>query len=255
MAKARILLTRPESSNPTLRQRLETAKFAIRELPLLRIEALDDAGDIRTTILNIDHYSHIISTSRHASKLLACLLDQYWPQLPAGLNWYAMGPGSAAALEDLGATVKLPPTGHASETLLTHPELQQLAGQKVLIAKGFGGRTLLEEQLRDRGGFVQQLNLYKRSPACHDQATLKTVLSAWQPHILVVFSGESLQQFWSLAEKIGYAWNNLTVVVPSNRVASLARSKGMAPIVLTAMSDDAVIEAIEMGSQPNNLSS
>ena len=56
----------------------------------------------------------------------------------------AVGKATARTLEEEGVAVDILPKGSAdSETLLKHPQLQQVKGQNIVIVRGEGGRPLL----------------------------------------------------------------------------------------------------------------
>ena len=77
------------------------------------------------------------------------------PHWPSRLRVFAPGPGTAAALAAVRvADVHIPHTSYDSEGLLALPALAEVAGKRVVIFCGEGGRVLLADALRARGAVV-----------------------------------------------------------------------------------------------------
>ena len=75
----------------------------------------------------------------------------------------AVGPSTAAAIEQYGEHVDIQPAdGYDSESLLAEPALEDVAGKTIRIIRGDGGRELLAETLRERGANVHYLAVYER---------------------------------------------------------------------------------------------
>ncbi|OZG74638.1 hypothetical protein BTA51_06520 [Hahella sp. CCB-MM4] len=240
----KVLLTRPEPDNDSLKTLLTNQGFDVRELPLLQIEQLPESPEIRTLAMNIDQFQEVICTSKHAANWLMQLLDTYWPQIPVGIRWYAMGSGSATPLIEYGLEVSLPVTGNTSEDMLQRPELQNLDQHKVLLVKGEGGRDTLAQGLTERGASVDTLELYRRTQAEYPHETLKAVFGQWQPDQIVVLSGEALDSLWSLCRKIGYALKSTRCIVPSQRVADKAKALNLNVAVAASLHDESLADMI-----------
>lgn len=251
----KILLTRPQGSNETLAVFLRQQGYDVRILPLLEIQHYPETTQVTQTVINIDHYQHIICSSQHAANILADYVDQYWPQLPLGIAWYALGKGSAAPLERLSLEVILPKTGNTSEDLLAMPPLTQISGQKVLLAKGKGGRTELEQTLTKRGAQLAMLELYQRVPVKYADSVLQDLLTAWQPDMVVLLSGETIERFSQLCRNLQQTRQNpnkrdLVVnktpvfIVPSQRLATTAERLSYSAVVTESAEPDKILKAI-----------
>ena len=212
---------------------------------MLEREPITDDPAIRTRILNIDEFHHVIAVSPYAAALLIDWLDTWWPQTPGGILWYGVGSGSAAVLSAYGLDTRQPIDGYTSEALLDLPELAQLEHGKVLIVRGEQGRDLLPETLRNRGARVTLLPLYRRFPPDHDDATLQHSLTAFDPEVVVTLSGETLNNLISLGNNTGHNLENCLVVVPVERVADQARKAGLRyTCVPESLADHAIVAAV-----------
>ena len=79
--------------------------------------------------------------------------------LPPHLKMAAVGKGTADTLKHYGASEVLIPTGQFdSEALLKQEELQNIAGKRIVIFRGNGGRQLLGDILTQRGAILDTQN-------------------------------------------------------------------------------------------------
>ncbi|MBZ9539911.1 uroporphyrinogen-III synthase [Modicisalibacter tunisiensis] len=243
-ARPRVLITRPGERAVPLARALEARGAEPLELEAMYLEPLPETPAIRQAWLDFDNLDRVIVVSPFAARCLAEGLDRYWPQLPLGPRFYALGAGSAEVLHrELGVRVHLPPTaaGTTSEALLALPSLANLAGQRVLLAAGEGGRPTLGDTLSQRGARVTRLALYRRvlqPPAPAMQARLRTGDFA----ALVVTSGELLEH---LAGWCHQAALNQPLIVSSRRLATLADNLGfLRPVMAKGASPAALAAAV-----------
>ena len=118
-------------------------------------------------------------------------LDQYWPMLPSGMAYFAVGDQTAEVLRASGCQVATPSTEFTSEGLLALPELQHLEDRRALIFCGVGGRQTLADELARRGARVDRCPLYRRNIDAAKVSLARRQLSSTD--CLVVHSGELLQ--------------------------------------------------------------
>lgn len=241
-----VLLTRQAADNQRLARQLAAYAIDCENLPLLELSALEESGEQRRLMLELDRYHAVIVVSRLAANLGLERLDQYWPQTPVGIDWLAVGPGSAEPLKNAGLAVQLPIDGQDSEALLRLPLWQAHFARpdlKVLIWRGLGGREHLAEQIRAAGGRVDYLELYERLPP----AGLPAALAACGRNVggIVVLSSQALQ-YWRAAAGANWQWQcKWRCWVPSARVAAQAADLGCDDVVICEGADDAaIIEAV-----------
>ena len=84
-----------------------------------------------------------------------------------------------------------------SEGLLALPELQNVAGMRVMIFRGDGGRELLGDTLKARGATVEYVTCYLRSKSDLDVGALLTAT----PDALTVTSSEALSHLWEMLDE------------------------------------------------------
>jgi uroporphyrinogen-III synthase len=250
-AKPSVLTTRPAAMQGALMSALNERGFKAIPLPLLEIipEDLENPSTpgLQSKLFDLDLYQHIIVVSRNAARIAIDLLDQLWPQLPIGVEWHAIGKGTAEELTryDIRATTN---EGLDSEALLTLPAFAQPSGQRILIFKGVGGRTLLEETLAERGAKVETINLYQRQMPGYSDAELTECFKK-TPGAILISSGEALEHLAKLADEWGM-FADTPIFVPSQRVADLGNELGFTDITVANGADDsAMIAALEQRFQ------
>ncbi|WP_108446086.1 uroporphyrinogen-III synthase [Halomonas denitrificans] len=251
MASRPVLITRPGERAAPLAAAIEACGLPVARLEVMRLEPLAETPAARSTWLDVDQFDKVVVVSPFAAECLADALDRYWPQLPVGIDYYAVGASTAAALHHhLGVRVHVPSPDSGedtSEALLCLASLRALDEQRVLLVTGEGGRTLLADTLSARGARVTRLAVYRRrllDPAPPLQARLAT----GDYRALVVSSGEILEH---LAGWCTDAALNQPLIVSSARLATLAGRLGFrVPVVASGATPAALAAAVAGSSAP-----
>ncbi|MDE1461425.1 uroporphyrinogen-III synthase [Spartinivicinus poritis] len=237
-----ILITRPEPEASKLVASLQQQGLQAWALPMLERADLPETAEIRQLILNLDLFQQVIVISPYSAKRLGMLMDQYWPQWPIEIQWFAIGSKTAITLAewDIEASCS---AGVDSEALLTIPQLQQVAENKILIVKGKGGRDLLKQVLQQRGAQVTELPLYQRVPAQYNKTDVQHLLASHQTDTIVATSGEIVTRLASLLDQ---QWRNeIKLIVPSARVADLSAELGFSQVInANGASEEAMIKVL-----------
>ncbi|MBD3895423.1 uroporphyrinogen-III synthase [Halomonas sp. ML-15] len=241
-----ILLTRPGERGEQLAAALAAQGHTPQHLEVMDLEPLDEDAQQRNIWLDVDQFTRIVVVSPYAAERLAEALDRYWPQLPLGPAFYAVGQATAATLHRcLGVSVHLPPpgSGDTSEDLLALPSLARLDEQKVLLVAGEGGRPLLAETLAARGARVTRLALYRRVMR-PPRGPVAERLANGSYAALVISSGELLEYLagWCQTRAL-----NQPLIVSSRRLATLAVGLGFTDVRLAAGASVAALSAAVAG--------
>lgn len=231
----RLLLTRPAQECAALAATLAEHGVFTSCLPLLEIQPLAHTPEQAEILQNLDRYCAVIVVSKPAARLAVALLQRYWPQPPAGQQWFSVGAATGQILAGEGLAVSYSAQGDDSEALLALPELQQAlaASQspRVLIVRGEGGREALADCLRGQGVTVDYLSLYRRLLPHYTVAALPERVYAERLNGLVVSSGQGLDHLVTLAGSQWPTLARLPLFVPSPRVAELAAAAGALAVV------------------------
>jgi uroporphyrinogen-III synthase len=238
-APGRILVTRSQPGAGQLVDALGAAGFTATALPVLDIQALP-APPNRGVLHELDRFALVIFVSTHAVGFGMPMIEAIWREPPRGPTWLAVGDATAAALARWGV-VALVPDRHSSDGILALPQAAAVAGRRVLIVAGEGGRTDLQEVLTQRGASVELLTVYRRVPlrGSSELAALREQLDA-----VVISSADGGRAFAALWTAAGGS-RGIPLVVPSARVAAAMRSLDFSAVVTSAGADsDAVIDAL-----------
>ncbi|MEN0037283.1 MAG: uroporphyrinogen-III synthase [Cellvibrio sp.] len=258
----RIVITRPEAQAAPWAAQLESLGFTTARLNLLAISAVEDEAKIRAIknkILDFDLYQKVIFVSQNAVDYGMEWLENYWPQLPIGIDYFAVGSTTAKKLASYGLRVQdlavSESGGMTSEDLLSAEHLQGVDGEKILIFRGCGGRGHLAEELRKRGAKVEYCELYERQLPAGANAQLTEIIAAAETQsgaiILCLHSGESLQNLHHLInglgsplrEKVLALFQSTLLLVPSQRLVSAAQAAGFKRIICAENATDNAMTA------------
>jgi uroporphyrinogen-III synthase len=226
----KILLTRSPEQNELLYAAMGSTTAEIISLPLLQSEPLLLTEASKRSVLGLDLFDDIIFISRNAVRYSLDTLEQYWPQWPIGLRWFAVGPGTAEALACAQVTVIYPQTA-SSEGLLAMPELNNMVGRKCLIMRGEGGRETLRQGLEARDAVVQYLETYRRVPI----PFAANALPGDEVVVALLYSGEAIAH---LLDEGGAAVLSYRLIVPSERLQRMANALGFAKVELANSQED-----------------
>lgn len=242
-----VLLTRPARQSEGIVAAIERSGGKVCQLPLLEIEPLNDPEEleiVKQKILNLDRYSKAIFISTNAAELGLQWIDRYWPQLPADLEAFAVGPGTAAVLRRMSWPVHCSERGVTSEDLLALPPLRQVQGERIALFRGKGGRELLAETLRERGAEVDYLELYHRRTPDYTNDAADELISRDPVEAIVITSAQILDVLVHLFSDNAEV-KTLPVIVPSQRVLEQARNAGFTRVFNAGgANDDAIMAAL-----------
>ncbi len=220
----RALVTRPEPQAGELAQAIIAQHGQAVVMPMINIQPLSEDHRIRDIVLGLDLYDQIIVTSRPAAQFGLELIEQYWPQLPIHLQWFAIGKGTASTLAACMIKPCHSDTGVDSEALLSMPELQNINDSRILIIKGKGGRTLLPQELERRGASITTLEVYQRQRCEYSHHELVKQLESHDINVILCGSGETVTHLGHYLPELNRP--DYLVIVPSERVARHALALG-----------------------------
>ena len=247
-----VLVTRPQHQAGPLCRLIEQAGGDAIRFPVLEIT---EPGD--TTLLNkyLDHladYQIAIFISANAVRY-AMNHIQARTGLPAGLRIAAIGQASARELKRMGVEVTdCPPRRFDSEALLALPGFASVAGQRILIFRGEGGREHLATVLRERGALVDYAEVYRRIRPDADTASLLQRWARGEIQVITLTSVEALRNLYELVGKLGRQWLLHTdLIVASERIQQQAQSLGLSGNIMVASnaSDAAMLECLVQWQQ------
>ena len=213
----RIVVTRPEEQAGPLAERLSALGHEVVLCPLVRVEPLGDGAPV-----DVSGYDWVVVTSRTGAAELARRARGPLPRVAA------IGPGTAAALEERGIAVSLVPEVSTQEGLVA--AFPRPVG-RVLFAGAEGARRVVVDELG--ADFVA---LYR---------TLPTPPAGGVPEgdVVIVASPSAARV---LAEAVSGAAHRTLVVSIGPQTSAAARAAGLAVDVEAAHFDrEGLVDAVE----------
>jgi uroporphyrinogen-III synthase len=230
-----VLVTRPAEQAAELADRLRELGAEPLRFPALAILPPRDPESLRARLVEAARFDLALFVSPAAVRWGLAALPPTRGLRDLAASLAAVGQGSAEALRAAGhASVLAPASGFDSEHLLALPELSDVAGKRILIFRGAGGRELIAATLRARGATVDHAECYRRGcPRDADPAPVLDALHGGRLQAVTAFSGETLDHLLTLLAADAGALRALPLFVPHARIAAHARARDFVAVIAT----------------------
>ena len=243
LAGRTVLVTRPQQQAAALVQAIRAAGGKVFEFPALAIEAVP-ASELGAPLAQLATADIVIFISPNAASFGMAAIHSVGRLSPAAVI-FAVGPGTARALETQGMSAVITPPGQDSEALLVLPQLQEVAGKRVVIVRGVGGRALLADTLRSRGAEVSFLECYRRTCPQYDAGPLLACWHVGGIDAVTVTSAETLHNLAALLGERGAPLLEATpLFAPHEKIAEAARRFGIAHVIATPGGDAGLVDGL-----------
>jgi uroporphyrinogen-III synthase len=251
-----VVITRPRQQAEPLARAVAALGRTPVLLPLLEISPLPDDSELRTVLAGLDAYALVAFVSPNAIEAAFAHIGR-WPQ---GVDIAVVGEGSRAALAKHGVSagsvrIHCPqdPAHSDSEHLLQVLDLARLAGRRVLVVRGEGGRELMPDALRGAGATVETVAAYRRTvPAMTPELATRLRGLLLEPNDWIITSSEALRGLVSLVDQLDTASGDLhqqlsrqRLIVPHARIHETARGLGFTQLTLTGSGDERLLAALQ----------
>ncbi len=242
-----VLVTRPKHQADTLCRLIEDHGGIAIRWPALIIAGPRDPAPALALFDRLAEYDLAIFTSAHAvERALPAIRER--GDIPDRLDIAAVGRASGRALARHGIARCLQPRDDfSSEGLLALPRLREVAGQRIAIVCGDGGRDLLVETLTARGARVDRAEVYRRErPAAGDIGTLLARWKRGEIGAVTVTSGENLRNLFDMLDVAGQDYLcDTPLIVASDRIRRIAAEYGCRRLLPARdATDDAIAAAL-----------
>jgi uroporphyrinogen-III synthase len=244
----RVLVTRPRDQAEALARLIEARGGEAIRFPVIEIAEPRDTRALLAVIDRLKDFALAIFISPNAvNRAMNLILAR--GGLPEAMRVACVGRGSARELKHFGIDNTIVPPGRFdSEALLELPELQQVAGKRIVIFRGDGGRELLGDTLRARGAGIEYAECYRRVRPNTDTTPLLRRWTRGEIDLVSVTSVDGLRNLFDMVGKAGQQWLIRTpIVVVSERMAQVCRELGFKtePRVTATASDEAILKAVQ----------
>jgi uroporphyrinogen-III synthase len=223
-----ILVTRPRAQAERLARLIEQAGGRAPLFPAIEIEDVPPPP----ALSRLHEFDLAIFVSPTA---VAKAMPQI-AAMPERVRVAAVGAGTRRALEKFGVIEVITPTSGAdSEALLATRELGEVAGKRIAILRGDGGRALLGDTFVERGAKVEYVTCYRR-------LVPKPPARPWKAGDLsavTVSSSQGLENLFAVLDP--EMLRSTPLFVPHARIAGRARALAVREVVLAGHSDDEML--------------
>jgi len=242
LAGVGIVITRPARQAAPLAAEIGTLGGNPLIFPSIVILPPSDRGALESAQRALADFDYAIFVSANAVEY-GVGDPAAWPK---HLIAFAPGPGTAAALRGVGISdVRLPTTSMDSDGLLELPEFANIAGKRIVIFQGSGGREVMRDALLARGARVVVVDCYRRS---RPRAGAQGLIEAWREgrvDAVTITSSEGLANLWEVLDAEGRTrFTGTPTFVPHARIGERARALGLAKVIITAPADAGLIAAL-----------
>ena len=237
LAGMRILVTRPRDQATRLAEAIAAEGGVPLLFPLLDITPVANDAALREQAGRLGQFDLAIFVSPNAVRFGMQAIREAGTA-PARVA--TVGEGSAKALREWGiGDVIVPDSRFDSEGLLQ--KLQDVAGWRVMIFRGDGGRELLGDTLKARGALVEYATCYLRSKPQRE------IDDAGPVDAITVTSSEALNHLQSIAPR---GLHGTPLFVPHPRIADLAGTLGWSDVHPTGSGDEGLLSALKAWAHP-----
>jgi uroporphyrinogen-III synthase len=240
-----VVVTRPRAAALALAAPLEREGARVYVFPALAIEPLPPQDGLASVLRELAAFDLAVFVSANAVEHGLAAAKRFGPW-PARLEVAAIGEATAGALRNSGfARVISPQERHDSDALLALPEMQRVAGRRVVVFRGQGGRERLKEVLEERGARVQYAECYRRVRPQADARPVLEALARGEVQAVSVLSAETLENFVAMIGSEGAdGLAATTLVVPHEAVASHRDARRFARVLVASQGADGLVDAL-----------
>ncbi len=229
-----VVLTRPRNLSAAFATRIESRGARAIVFPTIEIQPLPAPA----VLGELARFDFVVFVSPSAVRVAERML----PPWPRHVRAVAISFGTKRELDRAGiGPVIMPQAGADSEAVLAAPELQQVAGKRVLIIRGDDGRAVLGESLAARGASVEYAACYRRARPPADAGPLLAARKRGEVDAVIALSAQALGNFMDMTQG---AFAATPFFVSHERIARHAKSLGVREVIVAEPSDDAMIERL-----------
>ncbi|UCF21400.1 MAG: uroporphyrinogen-III synthase [Gemmatimonadota bacterium] len=223
----RIAVTRPAGQAASLIDGLRALGAEAVDFPTIRIADPAESGPLRRAIERLAEYDWIVFTSANGVarfwQELRALRDT--SQLPSHIAVAAIGPATAAAVEERGARPRLVPEEYVAEAVAEAlREVQELAGRRVLLPRAAGARRVLPDRLRAAGAEVDEVVAYESLPDMEGIASLRAALARGELDMVTFTAASTVRHY---VDRAGADMGRASVAAIGPITADAARAAGV----------------------------
>ncbi len=201
----RILVTRTRTQASRLSALLEEQGARSIEVPTISIEPPRSWSRLDAELTNIAEYDWLILTSANGVESILYRMEELGisPVLMENTKICAIGPATAARLEEAGLRVDAMPKRYVAEEVVSLFESADVTGKKILLPRAAVARDLIPRRLTEMGALVTEVAAYRTVRPRGVGRTLKGLLSTDSVDCITFTSSSTCSNLVALLGKNG----------------------------------------------------
>jgi uroporphyrinogen III methyltransferase/synthase len=244
----RIVVTRAQEQQDEFAKLLEDHGAEVIECPTIAIREPDDWGAVDQALERIAGFDWVIFTSANGVRGFVKRLQERGGDLRVlhGIRVAAIGPATAAALQEVGLHSDVVPDEYRAEAVLEAMD-ENLSGMRVLIPRAAEAREVLPAGLRERGALVEVVAAYRTVPVADRAGAILDLLRAGRIDAVTFTSSSTVVNFVDMlsGQDLAVLLKDVTIACIGPITAETAARYGLATHIMpTAFTIPALAEAI-----------
>lgn len=253
-----VLVTRPREQAGELRSLLEERGAAVLVQPSIAILPPETWADVDAALLSVERrdFDWVLFSSANGVRFFLDRVDENRRArffADAQVSVAAVGPGTAAALNELGVSVDLIPTKEFNAEGLVaalRDAETSLVGQRLLSVRANRGRDVLSKEAAKLGATVREVAAYRSVDVEEPDAEIVDALRSNRIDFGTVASSATAK---ALARLFGDALTQTRWVALSPLTADALRSVGAEPAAVAQESTlTGLVDAVVAAAKRNN---
>ncbi len=225
----RILVTRARQQASRLSRLLAERGAEPVELPAIEIKLETDSPGLSRALDNLERYHWIIFTS--ANGVAAFFQGLHRRNLDAralkGISIGAIGPATAGILGDKGIVPDYLPEVYTTEGIVEGIKGRDITGRRFLLPRADIADEKLGEAIRQLGGEVEEVTVYRTSPARASIEKARKLLRSGQIDVITFTSSSTVSNLMAALGGEKVALNGVRIASIGPRTSETAIRAGL----------------------------
>jgi uroporphyrinogen III methyltransferase/synthase len=244
LAGRRVVVTRPRAQASEFMGWLEAQGAEAVAFPAIRVVDPPDTAPLARAAAEVRSFDWLVFTSVNGVKrfweaLAAAQLDA---GALAGARVAAIGPATAAALQERGVKADVVPERYVAEGVVDAlGAAEDMRGRRVLLPRAAGAREVLPERLRQMGAVVTEVEAYRAVADATEATDLRWRLASGDIDAVTFTSSSTVRNF---VAAVGTEIGGAAVACIGPVTAETARELGLPVTVVAAEHTIPGLEAV-----------
>ncbi len=230
LAGKRVMVTRARSQVRELAERIESLGGEAYAFPLIKMIPPRESGPLDDALMRVDSFDWVMFTSPNGVRFFLQRMDELGIERGRLTGQIAaVGPRTAALLEENGLEVSVIPAEFVAEGLLDSLRGRLKAGETVLLPRADIARKTLPEELRRMGLDVTEVDAYDTVIDGEQAEEAAEMLKRGAIYAITFTSSSTVKHFMQVMEPydVPALLNDVRIACIGPITAETAREQGM----------------------------